>query len=244
MFTLSQGQFDTVLPEGFGFPIMSDEIFSLTAQVVNHNEKNPDFRVRHKVIINYVRDKDTVSPMTPVFTTAAWVVASLDGQTRAYGVDIPDEFQKHASCLPGQHAPQANSAHLYVDKFGHKFTAHWVVPPGKETRSTLVTEYLNIPFDTTIHYIALHLHPFAESLEFKDLTTGETVFKSHIQGPEDRIGITRLDSYTSKKGLKVYKDHEYQLISKYNNTSGVDQDSMAMMFFYMKDIDFVKPGIR
>ena len=40
---------------------------------------------------------------------------------------------------------------------------------------TLVTELMSLPYDTTVHYIAVHLHPFAESLELIDLTTGKNV---------------------------------------------------------------------
>ena len=47
------------------------------------------------------------------------------------------------------------------------FSGHWVVPPGRQENRTLVTEWLNLRFDTTVHYIAVHLHPFAESLELR-----------------------------------------------------------------------------
>jgi hypothetical protein len=28
---------------------------------------------------------------------------------------------------------------------------------------------MNLPFDTTVHYVAAHLHPCVESLELRDL---------------------------------------------------------------------------
>jgi hypothetical protein len=110
-----------------------------------------------------------------------------------------------------------------------------VVPPGREVRHTLVTELLEIPFDTTIHSIATHLHPFAESLALRDLTTGETLFEARARGPEQGLGLAWVDSYTSVDGIPVYADHEYEMVSTYDNTSGADQDAMAAFVLYLHD---------
>ena len=37
LFTLSEGQTEVKLPDGFGIPLRSDEPLSVTAQVLNHN---------------------------------------------------------------------------------------------------------------------------------------------------------------------------------------------------------------
>ncbi|MGE4605458.1 MAG: hypothetical protein AAEJ52_01805 [Myxococcota bacterium] len=42
---------------------------------------------------------------------------------------------------------------------------------------------------------------------------------------------------SSADGIPIYRDHEYELISTYNNTSGVDQDAMATMFLYVRATD-------
>jgi hypothetical protein len=131
---------------------------------------------------------------------------------------------------------------IYKDSLGRNFSGHWAVKPGKEIRHTVANPLMNLSFDTTIHFIAIHLHPFAESLELRDLTTGETLFKSHAQGPEEGIGLDQVDYYASKEGIPVYKNHDYELVSVYNNTTGVDQDAMATMFFYMLDKEFQKPA--
>ncbi len=144
----------------------------------------------------------------------------------------------HAACLPGQHAPGASKKSIYKDQWGRSFSGHWVVPPGKIERRTLVTKLLHIPYDTTIHCIAVHLHPFAESLELSDLTTGKSLYKARVQSYKDRIGLKHVDYYSSPKGIKVYKDHEYEMMAVYNNTSGVAQDAMATMLFYLLDKNF------
>jgi hypothetical protein len=99
---------------------------------------------------------------------------------------------------------------------------------------------MNLPFDTTVHYIAIHLHPFAESLELRDLTTQTTVFKSTVRSPFDRIGIDHVEYFSSEAGIPVFKDHEYELVSVYNNTTAEDQDSMAVMFLYSLDKELQK----
>jgi hypothetical protein len=94
---------------------------------------------------------------------------------------------------------------------------------------------------TTVHYIAVHLHPFAESLALRDWTTGEVVFESRAENREEQIGLRRVQSFASAEGIEIHKDHGYELIATYNNTSGEPQDSMAVMFLYAADPAFRKP---
>ena len=47
-----------------------------------------------------------------------------------------------------------------------------------------------------------------------------------VQGLLCRIGIDRVDYYSSPEGIPLFKGHEYELISRYNNTSKADADSM------------------
>jgi hypothetical protein len=239
LFTLSQGQFEIRFPDGFGIPVLSTEPLSLTTQVLNHNLEGQTFQVRHKVAIDYVRDADAPRPMKPLYMSAANGLVLVEGESGHYGVESPSEEEHGSGCLTGKPA----MGRIVDDKFGRKFSGHWVVPPGRQENRTLVTEWLNLPFDTTIHYIAVHLHPFAESLELRDLTTGEVIFASRARGPEDRIGLDHVDYLSSAEGVPVYVDHQYELVSVYDNTSGVDQDSMAVMYVYLLDREFKKPDL-
>ncbi len=238
LFTLSQGQFEIEFPPGFGIPIYSDEEMHLTTQVLNLNLDNADLEVRHKVRIDFMRDKDLSAPLKPLFTSSAYGLVLLDGENPYFGLE-KEETDEHAhgtGCLVGFNADN----HTYGDRLGQKFTGHWVVPPGRQVNRTLVTQLMNLPFDTTIHYIAVHLHPFAESLELYDLTADQTVFKSHAENRKEGIGLNHVDAFSSIEGVPVFKDHEYELISVYNNTTEEDQDSMAVMYLYLldRDIDF------
>lgn len=243
IFTLSQGQFTVELPEGFGVPVMSNEPLFLSTQVLNHNRKDINIQVRHKVSIDFVLDKELKAPLKPLFPATGFIVALLEGKDGHFGVDQPTEAQKHASCLPGLTAPDSKFPVVYGDEQGRKVTGHWVVPPGREERHTLINSIMQIPNDTTLHFIGVHLHPFAESIELRDLTTGKTLFKSRARGPEKGIGLSHVDYFTSREGIPVSKGHDYELVSVYDNTSGTEQDAMASMFFYFLDKEFKEPAI-
>ena len=236
LFTLSQGQLAVRFPAGFGIPVLSDETLDLTTQVLNHNVEGQSFEIRHKVSLQYVRDRDLSGPMQALFPVGAYGLALLEGEEAYFGVTRPDEETQGPGCLVGENA----SDHEYKDGLGRKFSGHWVVPPGRQLNRTLVTHLMRLPYDTTIHYIAVHLHPFAESLELRDLSAGETVFMSRASNFEGRVGLSRVDYLASEEGIEVYKNHEYELVSVYDNTSGEPQDSMAVMYIYLRDRSFDK----
>lgn len=240
LFTLSQGQMDIEFPPGFGVPMISDETLSLTTQVLNLNYADCGLKLRHRTRIRFVRDREMPIPMQPLYQTAVYGLKVLSGTDGRYGID-PQSHDGHdmASCLPGQNA----ASFEYKDAFNRTFTGHWVVPPGREVNRTPVDAMLSLVEDTTIHFIAVHLHPFAESLELFDKTAGRTVFRSAAKNPDGRIGLENVEKFSSVEGIPLYKDHHYELVSTYNNTSNENQDSMAVMFLYVKDRRFEKPVI-
>ncbi len=239
--TLSQGQLEARFPKGFGIPILSAEPLVLITQVLNHNLEKPNLQVRHRVTVEYVRDCDLVTSLKPLFNTAVYGMALTEGRDGHFGLATSDTANHGMGCLPGTQAPNAVSGSEYNDGLGRKFTGHWVVKPGREVNHTNVTKLMNLPFDTTLHYAAVHLHPFAKSLEFRDLTTGETLFESQATGPMRGVGLTRVDAFSSEIGIPVFKNHEYELVSVYDNTSPANQDSMAVMYLCVLDKEFRKP---
>ncbi|HVT44959.1 MAG TPA: peptidylprolyl isomerase [Thermoanaerobaculia bacterium] len=241
--TLSQGQLSARYPDGFGMPIMSHEPLLMTTQVLNHNIEKPNLKVRHKVTFEFVRDRDLKTPLRPLFNTGIFGMALVEGPDGIFGrsLEEPAGEEHGTSCMIGTQAPNAMGGSEYRDAMGRIFTGHWVVKPGREVNHTNVTKFLGLPFDTTLHYAAVHLHPYAESLELRDLTTGETVFKSRAKGPRRGIGLTHVESFTSSEGIFLYKDHQYELISVYNNTTKNEQDSMAVMYLSPLDMEFRHP---
>ena len=240
LFTLSQGQFAVRFPDGFGIPILSSEPLELTTQVLNLNHEGDALGVRHKVTIEYVRDSAVGDSMTPLFPSSAYGLALLEGDDGYFGVRRPDEEQHGPGCLVQDNA----SPHEYEDGMGRTFTGHWVVEPGRQVNRTLVTRLMRLPYDTRIHYIAVHLHPFAESLELRDLTTGESLFLSQAENFDDRIGLARVDAFSSVEGIPVHRDHEYEIVSVYDNTTDEPQDSMAVMYLYLQDLDFDRKKVE
>jgi hypothetical protein len=235
VFTLSQGQISIEFPDGFGMPLSAEPI-GFDSQVLNLHHHGDPLEVRSKITMKFVRDSDLIKPMKPLREVMAFVVVSLEEE--AWFNEL--EGGLGACCQVGVDAAYgaATARSIYTDKFGRKFSTHWVVKPGRhEYRRSYKAEQL-FTRDTTIHYIACHLHPFAESLELRDLTTNETVFKSHCRNFEDFIGLEHVEEFSSVEGIPVYAFHEYESVAIYNNTSGQDQDAMAAMFMYILDKTF------
>jgi cyclophilin family peptidyl-prolyl cis-trans isomerase len=264
LITLSQGMLESKFPPGYGFPIASNEPLSLFTQVLNHNIEHPDnIKVRHRVTFSYVRDRDLVVPMKPLFNLGVSGLVQLDNNPNALAmmptaatnsiavdasknaaVSTSSEHSAHgASCLLLPRAPNASGTGAdYTDPEGRKMTGHWVVPPGHQVNRSDITWFLGLPYDVAfLHYAAVHLHPFAKSLTIKDTTTGQTIFEADAQNPETGIGLTHVDTFTSLKGIPLYRNHKYELISVYDNPTNENRDSMASAFLALDDPEFVKP---
>ena len=240
VFTLTQGQTDLRLPSGFGIPVLSTEKLLFISQALNLEQPEIDVTIYHRAGIRYVRDSDLTSPMKPLAVTGAQVLATLEDEPHVLHVDVPDDELAEASCAVGEFA---GGGQLLHDMFGRQFTPHWVVKPGRHEYRTLATDQMRIPYDTRIHFIGVHVHPYSVSLELQDLTAGETVWKSYHENHPERRGLAWVDYFSSEEGIPVYRDHHYQLISVYENPGDEDSDAMASMFIYYRDRDFQRAKV-
>ena len=244
LFTLSQGQLEITFPEGFGIPVISSDAMSLSTQVLNLNDGHIGKQVRHQIKVHFVCDRELEQPYRPLFQISANGLVSLEDKELVYNMEETEETEETdgapcmSCCIPGDNAGN----HVYTDKFGKHFSGHWIVPPGRHEYRTLVTDLMMVPFDTTVHYIAVHLHPFAEELELRDLTAGKTLFKANAINSRNKIGLEHVDHYSSVEGFPVYTSHQYELVSTYHNTTTVDQDSMAVIYIYLLDQEFKRKG--
>jgi hypothetical protein len=259
LMTLSQGALAAKLPAGFGFPLASNEPLLLFTQVLNLNIQKPqNLKVRHRVTIDYVRASELTSPIKPLFNVGASGMVQLDDNPLALAhsmVSMPSTagittegghegmtMNPTMSCLVGARAPQASSGSAdYVDPQGRKMTGHWIVPPGKQVNHSDITWFMNLPFDTRLHYAAVHLHPFARSLEMRDMTTGQTVFLAKAENPPDAVGLLHVDELTSAEGVLLSHTHKYSLISTYDNPTNANVDSMASIFLGLDDPELAVP---
>ena len=249
LLTISQGMlaqtggFTARLPKGFGFPFTSNEPLQVLTQVLNHNFEHAHFRVRHRVTFEYTRDADLKQPLKPLFNVGASALVVLSDRPSIGLTAMPESTTiDHGPSCAMPRAPNAmGMGSDYTDAQGRHLTGHWVVPPGRQENRSDIGMFLNLPYDTKIHYAAVHLHPFAESLTLRDITSGTTLIAARAKGPQRRIGLDHVDTFFSEAGIPLLKDHRYELLSVYDNTSGRDQDSMASMFFGVEDPEFVKP---
>ena len=236
--TMSQGLSHKSYPLGFGLPALSTHFLSFHSQVLNLNREDANVRVRHRVITHYIRDSERAVPMKAIDSTYAQVMVLLneDKGEGYYGVRVPNDEIAGSSCSVGQHVE--SEVGLLPDSYGRQYSAHWVVEPGTTENRALATKLMKIRYDTTIHAIDVHLHPFAEWVELRDLTARETVFRSKASQIEHGIGLASVESFRSAKGLPVYSDHEYAIVAGYDNTSGENQDAMAVMYVGTHDKRF------
>ncbi|HUJ15252.1 MAG TPA: hypothetical protein VL284_15805 [Thermoanaerobaculia bacterium] len=254
---VASGAFEARVPDGFAFPMASNEPLYVFTQVLNLNIEHPkNLKVRHRVTFEFVRDRDLKQRPVALFNLGISGMVQMAGNPLALtsmssvAAGLPPASASSegaaathgASCLIGQRAPNAGGMSAdYVDPNGRHFTGHWVVPPGKQVNASDVTWFMNLPYDIKLHYVAVHLHPFAQSLTLRDTTTGTDVFKATATNPKHRIGLEHVDDMVSLPGVELYKAHKYELVSVYDNPTKHNVDSMASMYFGAEDPEFVAP---
>ena len=227
LFTLSQGQDTLDFPEGFGIPVSSAERFMLQSQVLNLRHDRIGTQVRHKVRTKFISDREAGRDMQPLVLISSGIA-----------LEVLDEKAGKTPLDPLSCAVDAGGNRT-TQKGDQEFTAHWIVSPGPEKRVNKLGRHF--PFDTTIHYVAIHMHAYGQSLELRDMTTGQTVYKAICKPTREGDGLAEVGYYSSAEGLPVYADHEYELISHYNNTSKENKTAMAFFLAYVKDPNFRKP---
>ena len=228
LFTLSQGHEVMRFPEGFGIPVRTDEPLYLTTQVLSNNGVESAKEVRVRIRLHYVRKGD--QPMKALFLTSAIGAVSTDGHNGHYGMHADHHMGAPTSGV-------AKSANEYRDTLGQTFTGHWIVPPGKHRVRSVVTKWMNLSSDTRVHYIGVHVHPFAQQITLRDMTTGKEVFTSRITPLQGRVGISKVTDFSSTRGLRLHADHHYELIADYDNPTSRDVDAMAVLFLYVRDAE-------
>ena len=115
---------------------------------------------------------------------------------------------------------------------------HWLIPPGRYESHVPVTEQLAVPYDTTAHYATGHLHPYAKSLALVDTTAQRTLFTIHSRDFDDRIGVAEMEELSLPQGVELFKDHQYELVTVYDNPTSEPVDAMSILYVYSLDKQF------
>lgn len=225
--TMSNGIESYKFPSGFGFPIFSNEKLFTQTQILNHNIKNELISVKHKIDITFLPNSYNLKPLRskPIFIMLPF--------------NSEKPFQGATKEFPNSCIPVTANNHTYSDKTGQVYSGHWVIFEGKQTFKYDVSQQLALKDSTSLHHIATHLHPFAESLTLYDKTTQTSIFVSESTNYKDKIGLKKVTYFSDSTGIMLYPEHDYELILKTNNTTGQNQDMMASMalFLYDKELD-------
>jgi hypothetical protein len=221
--SMSNGIESYAFPEGFGFPVFSNENLFLSTQSLNHNIKTDPFSVKHKVTLGFNAHHKV---MKPLMSKTVFIMLPYDAK---------NPFQGPTESNPNMCLPIETKNHSYTNGEGLSLSGHWVIFEGKSTYSFDISRQLQLKDSTTLHHIASHLHPFAESLSFRDKTIDSTLFTASAENYKDKIGLKKVSSFSSEEGVMLYPDHRYELVLQTNNTSGEQQDMMASMFVFLYD---------
>jgi hypothetical protein len=212
-FTVSQGQTAIEFPRGFAMPVpnASDMQQDLLVQVLNNNEPKIHRELNFRTTLRYFGDHDAHQrKLIPLKLTGGSVSPLLD-LVRPVG-------REEVFAMPD----------------GKLSTIHWLVPPGRQVTSTEIA--LNLAHDTTVHYIWMHVHPYAESVELRDKTANQTVWKGSVRNDPDpkRAEVLATDTYSSPNGIALHHDHRYEVIATYDNPTPRNVDAMASLWMYVR----------
>lgn len=258
LFTLVPGRLSMRLPPGFGIPIKNGTELDYLTMVLNQNEGRPDQKIRIRTRVHYAEaDKQTRA----LFRRAAYVYLAHQ-ETPVVEVKTDPSVHAGAKCGEVCRADQkAKVPSLFthvlddslknhpgasccienaseggiVPQFGSNNTIHWMVPPGKHRYTTEVTKQLNLPFDTTAHYITGHLHPTGVTMKLRDKDTGEIVAQIASTDFTDKIGVADMSEIRSEQGILFRKDGNYELEAEYDNKTGASIDAMAILYLYLAE---------
>ena len=225
--SISNGVENFELPDGFGFPVFSNERLFINAQALNHNITDSTFHIKHKIEIGYTKHSE--KSLIPLQPKTVFMMFPFDPN---------DPYKGPTEMLPNACIPVETKNHTYMDTDGNPLSGHWIIKPGKHHYSYDTTAQLQIKDSIRLHQVTSHLHPFANRFLLRDKTTDEIIYDCKSQNFTDRIGLKRTPSFSSQKGIWMYADHTYEMELEVHNTTDKDQEMMASMaiFYYDREM--------
>jgi hypothetical protein len=221
LFTLVPGRMSIEMPPGFGVPVPADAPLDYLTMSLNLNPHTEVVNMRMRTKVHTVAGGEPGAPTKALFRRALYVLQPHDESSHMGPVCMATGASQHVGAGCAEFQPGAG------------LTNHWSVAPGRHLYRTEVTEQLKLPFDTTIHYATIHVHPFARAMELRDLTTNKVVFRLNSQDWPDRIGVAQVDEIKSTEGIPISRTDRYELTAEYDNRSGANSDAMAILYLYL-----------
>jgi hypothetical protein len=234
LFTLIPGRMQIDLPAGFGMPVYSDETLDYLTMSLNLNHRGEPVTLRFRTNVHFVREADVKSsPMKPLFRRALYAYEAI-------GKESP-----HTMCMGGDNAGAAcgpfigkAASNAFLSSLGRTNTAHWLIPPGHFESHVDVTNQMELPYDTAVHYVTAHLHPYGKCVSLVDKTDAKTLFTIHASDYDDRLGVREMEQWSSAEGVALVKDHQYELVTTYHNPTDKPIDAMSIVYVYAFDEQF------
>ena len=236
LFTLVPGRSSIELPSGFGVPIPADAALDYVTMSLNLNERDQVVNVRMRTKVHTLAADQPGAPTKALFRRALYVLQP-HGVSAKMGPACMAQAGMHMGAGCAELSKVNMSGEVNANKRGDGLMNHWIVPPGHHIYTTEITPQLNLPFDTTIHYATMHVHPFARGMELRDLTTGTTIFRLNSQDWPDRVGVAYVEEFKSIEGIPIQRDHRYELSAEYDNPLDSETDAMAILYLYFLEKD-------
>ena len=236
LFTLVPGRPSIELPPGFGVPIPSDAVLDYVTMSLNLNERDQVVNVRIRTKVHTIAGDQPGAPTKALFRRALYVLQP-HGVSATKGPACMPQAGMHIGAGCAELSKVNLSGEVTVGKPDNSLMNHWIVPPGHHIYTTEITPQLNLPFDTTVHYATIHVHPFARGMALRDLTAGTTIFRLNSRDWRDRVGVAYVDEFKSIKGIPIQHDHRYELSAEYDNPLDVETDAMAILYLYFLEKD-------
>lgn len=245
LFTLTQGQTEIQLPEGFGIPVASEEPLTMMFQAVNRTT-NAHRRVKHRFTYYLVKDSDLKQPLKAVHWQVPYMSTVVsDSSPEMDAIKTPDmpDCSTGVVCAP---IARINPGFVLSDAKGRKRAGHWLVPPGLHTYKELLAENNQVFWDQPrrAHLVWSHLHPLCTeaSLVRSDGSTRTKLFTVRAKTlTKPGLQVENIALISSKDGILLPPGGSYEMEVTYNNTTGLTQDSMASFGILMADNKFVRP---
>ena len=228
MTSLSHGLENFEFPKGYGVPMLGNDLLYVTTESLNHNIPNANYLIKHEVQIDY---NTKSAAYKPLMSRTVYIMLPYDKS---------DPFKSPVDPGKDYCIPVETKNHSYDDGKGNKMSGHWVIPVGKHSYHSSIDSQLQMETDSVrLHAAAVHVHPFATALTLWDKTANKAIFKSNIVNNQGKIGLSKIDAFSSELGIWMYQNHEYELVLDAINTTTTNQDMMGSMFlfFYDEELD-------
>lgn len=238
LFTLDMKMPSVKFPSGFGIPIAKNDSIRFLSSLATHGDF-PDGKTvteRYRLQLKYVDDSPE---MTALYRVSLPSVTHVSGNSCVFNRK-PAGKASEKGCLKFE---LASDILTMEDRFGGKFSAHFLVGKGHHTIVTEVTHFLNLDSDSRIHFIGAHVHHGVTKVRLLEGKEKREIYKveqeSHGHGGHHKHGSgAPLPVYSNTKGKRIKADTPYFLETTIHNSSENKIDIMSVLHLYIRDKKF------